>query len=152
MSEANGSNREYLEQRANVVRARMMGRLDELDQRRQDISDTVTAVELGAKRWLPAAVGVGSAVLVLGLIVRARRQRDLSLRARRLLTALLTTGEEATGVKPPGALPQFVKRAAMGILLRVAQRAAQRYYERHVVADGGAAAPAPEGAPARVAL
>ena len=152
MSEANGSNREYLEQRANVVRARMMGRLDELDQRRQDIAETVTAVELGAKRWLPAALGVGSAVLLLSLVVRARRQRDLSLRARRVLTALLTTGEEAAGVKPPGAIPQFVKRAAMGILLRVAQRAAQRYYERRVLADGGAAATAQEAATARVAL
>lgn len=120
--------REQLERRAKVVRERLVRRLDALDQRRQDLEAVVSGVAQNAKRVLPAIVGVASAVVVVGLAVRARRKRRREERFQQVVSLLLPPPPPVP--QRPNPLKDGLKQAALGILLRVAQRVAERALER----------------------
>ena len=121
--------REQLERRAKVVRERLARRLDALDQRRQDLEAVVSNVASSAKRVLPAIVGVASAVVIVGVAVRARRKRRRHERFQQAVSLLLEP--PAAPIPPrPNPLKEGLKQAALGILLRVARRVAERMLER----------------------
>jgi len=103
--------------------------LGALDQRRQDLEAVVSGMASSAKKVLPAIVGVASAVVIVGVAVRARRKRRRAERLQQMVSLFLEAPAQAVPPRP-NPLKEGLKQAGLGILLRVAQRVAERVLER----------------------
>ena len=109
-----------LSTRADLVRARMLERVDALDDRRDKFHRTLGGLALTAKRNLPliGAIAVGS-VTLLGIVVLARRRA----RPKSLLTLVLSANQSA---ERPGMLARAAKAAVSALALRIARSTGER--------------------------
>jgi hypothetical protein len=112
--------RERLVKRADRVRARMVERVGELDDRRQELDNLVSWVTTRARQHIPLVVGAAVASLALVSVVairRAKQQRHQHRHQWRLR------------VEPPdsrGFLARALKDAGVAIAVQLAKRAAER--------------------------
>lgn len=109
-----------LSTRADLVRARMLERVDALDDRRDKLHRTLGGLALTARRNLPliGAIAVGS-VALLGIVVLARRRAP----PKSLLTLVLSANQST---ERPGMLVRATKAAVGAIALRIARSTGQR--------------------------
>lgn len=113
--EHNEPTREHLTKKADRVRARMMERVDELDERRQQVDRIVNSITTGVRRHLPLVVGLTAASLALLLVIkRAKRHQHQAwpLRVRH---------SESSGF-----VMRMLKEAGVALAVQIARRAGQR--------------------------
>lgn len=113
--EHNQPTREHLTKKADRVRARMMERVDELDERRQQVDRILNSISTGVRRHLPLVVGVTAAsVALLFVIKRAKRHQDHPWQLR---------------VRQPdsgGFVMRLLKEAGVALAVQIARRAGER--------------------------
>ena len=135
----NGQRRSQLEQRAEVVRARLERRLDELDERRDHLLDLAKK----ATRPPVSVVVLGAATAVGVVLVASSLRRHRPGPTRRMGAAML--GVPAR--KPEGFLVQAFKRAALALVATVIQRVSQRGLDRLLPETPPPALPEPPAPP-----
>ncbi len=118
--------RKQLESRAEVVRSRLMNRLDELDQRSHHLVETASNLADHTRKYLPVAAAVaatGVAIVGVGLLLRRRREPRLLRQASAFLEAQTTLARRGT---QPSFVKEMLKKLAWALAARVAQRALER--------------------------
>jgi hypothetical protein len=129
--------RGLLTRRADLVRSRMLRRIDALDERRHAVSHALTQVTEGAKRLLPVIVGVSVAsVAAVAVFISVRRARHAHALAGRVLAFPIED-------RKPGLLSRALRALAIVLATRAARRIGQKMAER--------ALRAPEDAPEELA-
>lgn len=112
-----------LERRANVIRSRLLRKVDALDARRHQVSEAAAVVKAEAPRIGLAVLGVlavaAGSILAVRAIVKSRKERVLSFRAKRVLDQFRVQK------KPPFAL-EVLQKLTMTIATIVATETTRR--------------------------
>lgn len=113
--------REHLAKRADRIRARMVERVGELDDRRQELDHVMNWVTTRLRRNIPLVVGAAVTTVALISVVavrRAKRQREQQRHHWRLR------------VEPPdsrGFVARALKDAGVALAVQLAKRAGERW-------------------------
>lgn len=112
--------RERLAKRADRVRARMLERVDELDDRRQELDRVMTWLSTRVRRHIPLVVGATVASVALISVIAVRRARQQRTQ-RRHQWQLRVQPPEASGF-----FARAIKDAGVALAVQLARRAGER--------------------------
>ncbi|HMA97260.1 MAG TPA: hypothetical protein VKP30_31460 [Polyangiaceae bacterium] len=136
---------EYLARRADQVRERMLDRVSTLDERGQDLKESVMTAAKDVKRRIPLILGVAAVSLAAGIFITRRLQ---SRHERHNRSFQLGRQEHSS------LLTRALRDAAVALLVQVARRAAEKIALgslRHASAHRALPAPVPDAARMRTA-